>query len=234
LLGDFRELAGFNVVDEAAHGDVAYVGMIFDAGDLAADILLDVFEGVEVRRRDGGDPGLVLEFVEELLVGEGDHAAIGVIDDDEFLRAQQVMGNDQRAQGVFGGDAPGIANDVRVAGLEAEKLLNGEAGVHAGEDGEFFGGGHGEAALVEFGGVLLIGCQNLVGDAHVADPLLLFFWRSPKLGLLGPRLFGRFDYNGQRESMQDEPVVATTLNCGQAMSLPALSVGGRRRNRCKG
>ncbi len=50
LVENFRELAGFYVVDEAAHGDVLDVRVIFDAGDLAADILLDVLEGVEVRR----------------------------------------------------------------------------------------------------------------------------------------------------------------------------------------
>jgi hypothetical protein len=174
LLGDFRELAGFNVVDEAAHGDVAYVGMIFDAGDLAADILLEVFERVEVRRRYGGDAALVLELVEELIVSEGDHAAIGVIDDDEFLCAQQVMRNDQGAQRVFGGDAAGVADDVGVTGFETQKLFDAEARVHAGEDGKFFGRGHGQAALVEFGGVLLIGCQDFVGDAH--DWLIPLDW----------------------------------------------------------
>ena len=50
LLGDFGELAGFYVVDEAAHGDVVDVRVVLDAGDLAADILLDVLEGVKVRR----------------------------------------------------------------------------------------------------------------------------------------------------------------------------------------
>ena len=44
LLGDFGELAGVYVVDEAAHGDVVDVRMALDAGDLAADILLEVFE----------------------------------------------------------------------------------------------------------------------------------------------------------------------------------------------
>ncbi len=49
MLGDFGELAGFYVVDEAAHRDVLDVRVILDAGDLAADILLDIPEGVEVR-----------------------------------------------------------------------------------------------------------------------------------------------------------------------------------------
>jgi hypothetical protein len=38
---------------------------------------------------------------------------------------------------------------------------------------KFLAGRNGEAGLVEFGGVLLIGCQDFVGDAHLADPFLL-------------------------------------------------------------
>ena len=38
-----------------------------------------------------------------------------MIDDHEFLGAQQVVRNDQRAQGVLGDDAAGIADDVRVS-----------------------------------------------------------------------------------------------------------------------
>ena len=63
LLGDFGELAGFYVVDEAAHGDVPDVGVVLDAGDLAADILLDVLEGMEMRWADGGDSGFLFEFI---------------------------------------------------------------------------------------------------------------------------------------------------------------------------
>src|ERR1700722_2326147 len=63
LLGDFGKLAGFYVVDEAAHGNALNVGVVLDAGDLAADILLNVLEGVEVSWRDGGDAGLVFEFI---------------------------------------------------------------------------------------------------------------------------------------------------------------------------
>jgi len=135
LLGDFGELAGFYVVDEAAHGDVAYVGMIFDAGHLAAYVLLGVLEGVEVRWGYDRNAGLLFELVEELVVGKGEHAAIGVVDDDEFLSSEQVMRNDQGAQRVFGGDTAGVANDVGIAGFEAEKLFDGDARVHAGEDG---------------------------------------------------------------------------------------------------
>jgi hypothetical protein len=61
---------------------------------------------------------------------------------------------------------------VGVTGFETQKLFDAEARVHAGEDRQFFGWGHGQAALVEFGGVLLIGCQGFVGDAHLGDPFL--------------------------------------------------------------
>jgi hypothetical protein len=46
------------------------------------------------------------------VVLKGEHAAIRVIDDDEFFRAQQMVGDDQRSQRVFTGDATGIAYDV--------------------------------------------------------------------------------------------------------------------------
>ena len=52
LVGDFGEFPGFYVVDEAAHGDVLDIGVVPDAGDLAADILLDVLKGVEMRWAD--------------------------------------------------------------------------------------------------------------------------------------------------------------------------------------
>jgi hypothetical protein len=87
LLGDFGELAGVYVVDEAAHGDVVDVRMALDAGDLEADILLEVFERVKVRWCYGGNAGFLFEFVDEFIVGKSQHAAIGVIDDDEFLSA---------------------------------------------------------------------------------------------------------------------------------------------------
>jgi hypothetical protein len=59
----------------------------------------------------------------------------------------------------------------------------------------FLAGGHGEAALVEFGGVLLIGCEDFVGDAHnLANPF----------SLVGLRLPEHSDYKGPREGMQPQ------------------------------
>ncbi|MFZ3212065.1 MAG: hypothetical protein WA188_11175, partial [Terriglobales bacterium] len=40
-----------------------------------------------------------------------------------------VMGDEQRTQGILGGDPAGVADDVGIPGLEPEELLDGEARV---------------------------------------------------------------------------------------------------------
>ena len=58
-----------------------------------------------------------------------------MVDDDELLRVEQMMRHDQRAQRVFCDDAAGIADHVRVAGIQSETALEQDSGIHAGEDG---------------------------------------------------------------------------------------------------
>ena len=47
-----------------------------------------------------------------------------------------VLADDQRADDVVGGEAAGVADDVGVAGPQAERLLDVEPRVHAGDDRE--------------------------------------------------------------------------------------------------
>src|SRR6266852_9509736 len=134
---DFAKAAGGYIVDEAADGDgCGDPGMGAQLLQLVADIFLNVLERVEKGRSDGGGSGAILDAVAQIVLGGGHQSAIGVVDDHDFFRAQQVMRNDERAQGVIGDDAAGVADDVRVAGFEAERA-NGKARVHAGKDGEF-------------------------------------------------------------------------------------------------
>src|ERR1039458_5290957 len=58
-------------------------------------------------------------------------AAVGVVDDDELLRVEQVMRDNQRPQGIFGGDAAGVADHVRVSGMQTQAVLKQDAGIHA-------------------------------------------------------------------------------------------------------
>ena len=61
-------------------------------------------------------------------------AAPGVLDDDDLLGAEQLQAHDERADDVVGHEAAGVADDVGVAGPQAERLLDIEARVHAGDD----------------------------------------------------------------------------------------------------
>jgi len=49
------------------------------------------------------------------------------------------MGNDQATNRVVRYNTTGIANDVSLAGLKAEKILNIKSGVHAGHNGDMPG-----------------------------------------------------------------------------------------------
>src|SRR4051794_28247122 len=80
--------------------------------------------GVEVAERLGGplglDAGLLLDRRLELVVGEGEHPAVGVVDQDDLLGAEQALGDGQRADLVVGHHAPGIADHVGLALLQAQ------------------------------------------------------------------------------------------------------------------
>src|SRR5438034_5134721 len=102
---------------------------------LMLHVFFDVLESVEKGRRDGGGASAVLDARAQLLLGGVHQAAVGVVDDHEFLGFQQVVGDKQRAQGVVGDDASRVANDVRVPGLQSHRA-NGEARVHTGQNRE--------------------------------------------------------------------------------------------------
>ena len=72
-----------------------------------------------------------------------------MVDDDEFLGVEQVMGDDEGADGIVGGDASGVADHVCVAGMQAEAVLEQDAGIHAGEDRDVALGADREIAQVE-------------------------------------------------------------------------------------
>ncbi len=132
-LGDERMVPdALDVVGDAAClvGDRQPV----DVGGLGrARTLPDVIETLGSERR-----GLeaVGEQAADHLVGEELHPAIGVVDDEPLGRAEQLVGDDQRADRVVAGATAGVADDVRVAFAEAGVLRRVEPGIHAGQDRE--------------------------------------------------------------------------------------------------
>ena len=59
------------------------------------------------------------------------------------------MGDDQRAQGVVGGDAAGVADHVGITGMQAQAMLEQDAGVHAGQHSDVAARADGEISELE-------------------------------------------------------------------------------------
>src|ERR1700692_1581861 len=57
-----------------------------------------------------------------------------MVDEHNLVGVEQVMRNDQAADRIIGYDAPGVANNVGVAGLQAKQVLHVEPRVHARHD----------------------------------------------------------------------------------------------------
>ena len=90
---------------------------------LQADVGFEVIEAMEELRFVGGSSHLFRQARLQFVFAHFQQAAVGVVDDDELLGVEQVMRDDQRAQSVVGSDAAGVANHVRVAGMQAQAML---------------------------------------------------------------------------------------------------------------
>jgi hypothetical protein len=168
---DFAEEAGSYVVNEAADGErFGNPGMGAELLQLVANVFFDVLEGVKEGGRDGGGAGAILDSGAEILFAGVHQAAIGVVDDHDFLSAEKKVGDNQGAKRIFGDDAAGIADDVGVTGFET-KGANGEASVHAGEYGEFALWARCEVAKLVGARIEFVGNENFVDDGHAGDSL---------------------------------------------------------------
>jgi len=134
-------------------------------------------------------PGPDLRGVEALLqqpahhlIGEGLHAAIGVMDHEPFVRPEQLVRDDQRADGVVACASAGVADDMRVPFPQAGVFGGIEPRIHAGEDGEAARRGHRQAGLVaEVFRVGLVRREHLVmhlGHRILLDSGLAAYWRA--------------------------------------------------------
>ena len=168
---DFTKPSAGDIVDEAADGNgIRDPWMGAELLQLVADVFIDVLESVEEGRSDGGGSSAILDLVAQIVLGGVHQSAIGVIDDHKFLSAEKMMGDDERAQRVVGYDAAGVADDVGIAFLESQST-SGEAGIHAGEDGELALRARSQAAQLVGARVDLIGGENFVDDGHGGESL---------------------------------------------------------------
>jgi hypothetical protein len=163
---DFAEAPTGDVVDEAADGDtLGNPRMSPELLQLVADIFFDVLEGIEAGGSDSGGSGAILDSAAQVLLAGVHQSAIGVIDDHDFLGAQQIMRYHQRAEGVFRNDAAGIADDVRVSRFQAQGA-NRKPGIHTGQDRELALRTRGQFAQFMGARVDFVCCEYFVDDAH--------------------------------------------------------------------
>src|SRR5581483_353890 len=105
VLHDFAETATGNVIDEAADGNCfgnPWMGP--KLLQLMLDIFFDVLEGVEECGRNCCRPSAIVDSATQVVLTRVHQSAIRVIDDHEFLGAQEIVRCEQGAQSVVGND----------------------------------------------------------------------------------------------------------------------------------
>ena len=113
------------------------------------------------------------EQVTHDLVVEEHHAAVGVVNDEKFLRSEQLVGDDQRPDRVLARPATRIADDMRVALGQTGELRGIHPRVHAGQHGEAAGRRQRQFAFVtESGDVRGVGFFDALDNGGFAHKTL--------------------------------------------------------------
>ncbi len=90
---------------------------------LLAHIRLQIIEGVEMRRLAGNGSHLLRQLRPQFVLFHLEQPAVGVIDDDEFLRVKQMMRDQQRSDRIVRRNPPRIADHVCIARTQSETML---------------------------------------------------------------------------------------------------------------
>jgi len=93
---NFFQPSCFDIVNKTPHRNMPrYPGMRSYLLDLLAHVVFKVTESMEGSGCHGRRSSLLLKFRAQVLILKRQHAAVGVIDDDEFLRAEKLVTNDE-------------------------------------------------------------------------------------------------------------------------------------------
>src|SRR3954447_12471304 len=132
------------------------------------DARLEVVERPEIDRE------VVARFRRQLAMHRrlvrSEKAAARMADDDDLVGTKERLTDDQRADDVVGCDAAGISDDVRIAGSEAERLLDVQPRVHARDDRDPAQRRGGQRGPIERLRVALVLGQDPVELGAVAHP----------------------------------------------------------------
>jgi transposase len=131
---DLAKATRFDLIDQAMDGNVLDPRMGSDAIDLGTEVIFQIAE----RMKGEIDvlPGLLDEVPMDGIVLERQHPAAGVFDDDDLLRSEKLLADDERTDRVVRREAAGIPDDVSVPRAQAEDILHRQASIHARQDRE--------------------------------------------------------------------------------------------------
>ena len=116
---DLAEAACFDVVQKSAHVETGEVRPRPDALDVGADGCV-LIAGDEERQATRVWPSGFVYGCVDVVFASGRHAAVRVCDDHGSVDAEQVRGENERAEDVVGDTGAGVAQDLRVAGHQTE------------------------------------------------------------------------------------------------------------------
>src|SRR5215469_10412377 len=163
--GNFFQLAGSYVVNVSVDRNrLGNQRMVANAPDVRYDGRRIILHGEpidkltfrrprplpDIAKAVGGELGGLETTGKEIphhLVGEEQHAAVGVVDDEELIRAEQLVRDDQGAKRVVARAPSGVANDVRISLRESGVLGRIQSGIHACENRKVARWRYGQLAL---------------------------------------------------------------------------------------
>lgn len=133
-LDDLVDRARLQINNPPRDGDVlVHSGVVLEEIDILDCVLLQIRKRQEILEMERGDTLLAQVLDDDgvaLLVVECQHATVCVLDNDDLPCSEQVLRDDDAADRVLGA-APGVADNVGLADLDAELCGGVDTCVHA-------------------------------------------------------------------------------------------------------
>ncbi len=125
-----------DIIDPTADCNVARNQvLVLEVLDVVTNGLVQVRKCQEIKRGNlgfCGRPKALLDKTVGAFVGKGQHAAAGMLDQDDLFGAQVLLGYNNGPQSLARAGA-GVSNDMRVAQVDAEGRSSIDTSIHAGD-----------------------------------------------------------------------------------------------------
>src|SRR5215210_1707913 len=138
-------------------------------GQKESDVLLHTFLYVRKRQeidRAGIGTNVLLDLGVKIRIVEGEHAAVGMMDDGNLIGAEQALRDDERAEGVPGSTSR-VPNHMRISLLNSESMRRDDASVHASQDCQLPARRHRQVTPVKCPDIFCVRFEQLIAGRHV-------------------------------------------------------------------